>query len=42
VVAGSGLYILYRETVRRRSAAAPTTSPVPTGSAQGGGILKPS
>ena len=42
VVAGSGLYILYRETVRRRTAAAPTTSPVQTGSAQGGGILKPS
>jgi drug/metabolite transporter (DMT)-like permease len=47
VVAGSGLYILYRETVRRRAAAtaatspttalttAPTTSPVQTGSAQG-------
>lgn len=46
VVAGSGLYILYRETVRRRAAlvaaAAPTTAPVQTGSAQSGGILKAS
>jgi drug/metabolite transporter (DMT)-like permease len=38
VVAGSGLYILYRETVRRRD----TVAPVQTGSAQPGGVLKPS
>jgi drug/metabolite transporter (DMT)-like permease len=38
VVAGSGLYILYRETVRRRD----TVAPVQTGSAQPGGLLKPS
>jgi drug/metabolite transporter (DMT)-like permease len=38
VVAGSGLYILYRETVRRRD----TVAPVQTGSAQPGGMLKPS
>jgi drug/metabolite transporter (DMT)-like permease len=35
VVAGSGLYILYRETVRRRAAG--SAAPV-----QGGGVLKPS
>ncbi len=40
VVAGSGLYILYRETVRRRQMI--TTAPVQTGSAQSGGVLKPS
>jgi drug/metabolite transporter (DMT)-like permease len=38
VVAGSGLYILYRETVRRRD----TVAPVQIGSAQPGGVLKPS
>jgi drug/metabolite transporter (DMT)-like permease len=38
VVAGSGLYILYRETVRRRHALG-STAPVQTGS---GGVLKPS
>jgi hypothetical protein len=43
VVAGSGLYILYRETVRRRTAVVAseaTTAPVQTGTAQDGGILK--
>jgi drug/metabolite transporter (DMT)-like permease len=40
VVAGSGLYILYRETVRRRQAQ--SSAPVQTGSAQTGGVLKPS
>jgi drug/metabolite transporter (DMT)-like permease len=40
VVAASGLYILYRETVRRRQAR--SAAPVQTGSAQPGGVLKPS
>ncbi|MBI3516166.1 MAG: EamA family transporter, partial [Proteobacteria bacterium] len=40
VVAGSGLYILYRETVRRRQAT--SVAPVQTGSAQPGGVLKTS
>jgi drug/metabolite transporter (DMT)-like permease len=40
VVAASGLYILYRETVRRRGAG--TVAPVQVGSAHPGGILKPS
>jgi len=38
VVAGSGLYILYRETVRRRVAG----SVAPVQGVQGGGVLKPS
>jgi drug/metabolite transporter (DMT)-like permease len=41
VVAGSGFYILYRETVRRRDALG-SIAPVQTGSAQPGGVLKPS
>ncbi|MEJ0071489.1 MAG: DMT family transporter [Pseudomonadota bacterium] len=41
VVAGSGLYILYRETVRRRDALG-SVAPVQTGSAQPGGVLKAS
>lgn len=41
VVAGSGLYILYRETVRKRGAAG-TVAPVQVAAARPGGILKPS
>jgi drug/metabolite transporter (DMT)-like permease len=40
VVAASGLYILYRETVRRRQRI--SAAPVETGAAQSGGVLKPS